>query len=138
MHACVMLVTSDSAVSQSFEFLRHLDALLLEASMYLWLDPQLLVIEVQNLVRAVWDPDETVVERMVEDPIASEILILVTLVTLVWAFWKWTLLDYVAFSKEKESLYFYSVFVSTLVPLIPNWKTCLKMRKTVWLVQSFL
>jgi len=115
-----------------------LDALLLEASMYLWLDPQLLAIEVQNLVRAVWDPDETVVERMVEDPIASEILILVTLVTLVWAFWKWTLLDYVAFSEEKESLYFYSVFVSTLVPLIPNLKTCLRMKRIVWLVQSFL
>jgi hypothetical protein len=60
-----------------------LGALLLEASVYLWLDPQLLAIEVQNLVRAVWDPDETVVERMVEDPIASEILILVTLVALV-------------------------------------------------------
>jgi hypothetical protein len=98
----------------------------------------LLVVEGQNLVRAIWDPDEVVSEQMVEDPFALEILILVTLVTLAWAFWKSTLLDYVAFSKEKESLYFYSVFVSTLVPLIPNLKTCLKMKKTVWLVQSFL
>jgi len=98
-----------------------------------------LVIEGRNLVRAIWDPDEIVVEQMVEDPFALEILILVTLVTLVWAIWKSTLLDYVAFSKEKDILYFYSVFVLTLVPLIPNLKTCLKKKKkTVWLVQSFL
>ncbi len=133
-----MLVTSDSAASQSSEFSHHLDALLLEASRYLWLDPQLLVAEGPNLVRAIWDPDEVVLEQMVGGPFALEILVLVTLVTLVCAFWKSTLLDYVAFLKGKESLYFYSVFVSTLVPLIPNLKTCLKMKKTVWLVQSFL
>ncbi len=52
-----MLVTSGSAASRSFEFLRHLDALPLEALMYLLPDPQLLVIEVQNLVRAIWDPE---------------------------------------------------------------------------------
>jgi len=115
-----------------------LDALLLEASMCLWLDPRLLVIEVQNLVQAIWDPDEIVVEQMVEAPFASGTSVLVTLVTLVWASWKWTLLDYVAFSKGKESLYFCPVFVSTLVPLILNSKTCLRMKKTAWLVHSFL
>jgi len=78
------------------------------------------------------------VDPKVEDAFASEISILVTPVTLAWAFWKSTLLDYVAFSIGKESLYFYSVFVSTLLPLILNLKTCLKMKKTVWLVQLFL
>jgi len=102
------------------------------------LGPQLLVIEGQNPVRAIWDPDEIVAERVVEDPFALEILALVAPVTLVWASWKSILLDCVAFSKGKESLYSYSVFVLTLVPLILNLRTCQRMKKTVWLVQSFL
>jgi hypothetical protein len=53
----------------------------------------LLVVEGQNLVRAIWDPDEIVVDLVVEDPFALEILILVTLVRLVWSFWKSIFLD---------------------------------------------
>jgi hypothetical protein len=97
-----------------------------------------LVTEGQNLVQAIWDLDEVVAEQvLVSDPFALEILALVAPVTLVWASWKSILLGYVAFSREKENLHSYFVFVLTLVPQIPNLKTCLMMKKIVWLVQSF-
>jgi len=90
-----------------------------------------LVIEVQSLVQAVEDPDQSAVRLMVENESALEISSLEILVTFVWVFLGPSPLGYIAFLIETESLYSCFLSVLTLLPLIQSLKMLLTRKMTI-------